>query len=259
MKIKTTFLLIILLSFFKGFSQEKQPKTVQFVGSINKTVYGIITLDLNSEKYQNGLFLNLITGENIPLAGTFQDGILKLKEYQFNQEMSGYFEGELQENYVFGVWIAPNRKKEVPFVFKITTNLYEDITDLNLQLSKQTKSIENAINKKEWNTFISYCDKEQYSMQTQEIGLSKTQYIGENLSILISKAIREKLHLNKKPYSQIEEEVINGMTDFKINKVEVDTIYFNFLKYSGTFNFKGIAIPFSFFLNKNYKITGGVG
>jgi len=235
-------------------------KNTQFIGSIDKKVYGIITLN---DQEKSGYFLNIETGESIFIAGTIEDGVFKFMEFEKidnTNRIAGYFEGKIQEKKLVGEWISPNRKTKVPFDFKKVDNLYKDINSFFTDLPKQVMKIEKSIQNKDWNAFISYCNQEHYNIQTgTEVGLSTDTYIYENLGISINNKTLKEMEIEDVPGEMLSGIVINNMENVKIDKVEIDNLYFNFLKFSGTFTFQKRIFTFSFYLTKEYQIIGGLG
>ncbi len=107
----------------------KKDTTIQhFKGSIGEHVKGSIYFKVNDKKVIS-TFINAKTGKNIKLKGTYITGFfgidtVNLKEYEKEDELSGYFEGTINVNpkkepkIYKGFWESPDKKARVPFEFK---------------------------------------------------------------------------------------------------------------------------------------------
>ena len=96
-------------------------KTIYLRGAIDQKVYGEIELIIDENNGVVGRFTNIVTKKIIHLTGKYIQGFfgvdtLNLKEYEYNEKLTGYFEGTLTDGIYEGYWLNPKRTARVSFV-----------------------------------------------------------------------------------------------------------------------------------------------
>ena len=106
-------------------------------GSIGRSVAGQIALFQTGDSL-NGTFINLATGDEIPLRGEINGQSIVLKEFAEGQAVTGYFEGKWRTPIFSGNWISSDRSKRVPFAFcaeALIPNSEEGKSKVNIQIA----------------------------------------------------------------------------------------------------------------------------
>jgi len=254
-----TLQILLFFGFNIIFSQQistPKIKTINLIGSISTKVRGIIHFETNENNLGKGFFMKLATGQKIELIGTINDDIIDLAEYEFGNELTGYFIGERQEHYYFGDWLSPNKKIHVPFILRKMTNFYDELHGYT-NFQAQINGITNAIVKNDLEKFIQFCDKENYLIQTSEVGIGKYQYIFEILQLWQNK--NTSFNINNEHDYEI---FFKSITKMQITTIVLDTFNIDnsFLEYSGIIKLKtGEELKFKFWINSNLKIYGALG
>jgi len=260
--------ILLLLTFYVTFSQQTEApekeiirksnkiQTINLIGSISTKVRGIIHFETKGNELGKGFFMKLKTGQKIEITGTINEDVIDIAEYEFGDELTGYFIGERQEHYYFGDWLSPNRKIRVPFILRKTNNFYEELHGYT-NFQEQINGITESVAKNDLEKFIQFCDTENYTVQTVEVGVGKYQYIFEILQLWQNKNTSFKLD-NEEDY----EVFFKSISQMHITKIILDS--FNkdneFLEYSGVIKLKtGQELRFKFWVNKDLKIYGALG
>ncbi len=96
---------------------EIKPNIKHLNGNINTKVMGDLYFEWTDNDV-SGTFINAKTDQRIKLKGTLKGKALNLEEYEKEDILSGYFEGEYNNGTYKGFWLSPDKKIKVPFEFK---------------------------------------------------------------------------------------------------------------------------------------------
>ncbi|WP_452228190.1 hypothetical protein [Lacinutrix sp. MEBiC02404] len=207
---KLNILALIILLTTIGCSKNK---TTTYIGNINNAVNGEIRISNNENDIQ-GVFYNSDKDSEIQLKGIRIGNKLTLEEYTKNNVISGFFEGEIDNDGYNGSWFNPDKTIQVPFTFKLKTpKLNSDEkkpkTDkslaLNLDQEKLNKGIEkrniflyellskiNLSLEKEKSKLINIKNDSYSSRVQKEKNILKTEKSIEDLEVILS-AIRNRI------------------------------------------------------------------
>ncbi|MBN1638175.1 MAG: hypothetical protein JW866_04355 [Ignavibacteriales bacterium] len=117
----------------------------EFLGTINENLKIKMKLKF-SDEVVSGEYSYDGKKEELTLRGQFVDNILNLTEYDSKDNVTGYFEGELTEQYqIVGIWSNPNNTKKFEFVLEEVKN------DLS-----EGKNITGAYSKGDGDIYILY-------------------------------------------------------------------------------------------------------